>query len=106
MVHDAWTGDIRTFSIIAEKTGSVLFYSPEDVSESSSSLVKLKSTFKDVGASIQYGARVYDKNDRFLGIVDYPVTDTLTGEVKEFKVRTESPGKPLFNLKPDAPTER
>lgn len=38
---------------------------------------------------IQYGAEVVDKNERSIGVVDYLVRNTYTGEISKFKVKTE-----------------
>lgn len=72
-----------------EQTDTVLFYSPEDVSETSENHIKLKVALGEVNQSIQFGAKVFDKNHQFIGTVDYPVSDSFTGEVKKFKVKTE-----------------
>jgi len=38
---------------------------------------------------IQYGAEVVDKNEKPIGVVDYLVRNTYTGEISKFKVKTE-----------------
>jgi hypothetical protein len=45
---------------------------------------------------IQYGAEVLDKDEKVLGMVDYIVRDTYTGEISKFKVRTELAEADLF----------
>jgi sporulation protein YlmC with PRC-barrel domain len=37
---------------------------------------------------VKFGAAVMDKDGKVLGTVDYPVRDTLTGEIRSFKVKT------------------
>ena len=99
IVHDTWTGEIRKFSVSEEKGDTVLFYSPEDVSESNNDLIKLKIAFGEANLSIQYGAKVFDKNNKLLGTVDYPVSNSLTGEVEKFKVKAEPADEALvFSL--------
>jgi len=45
---------------------------------------------------IEYGAQVLDRNDRVLGMVDYIIRNTLTGEISKFKVSTELVDADLF----------
>jgi hypothetical protein len=73
-----------------------LFYSPEDVSEATEVTVKLKVEFGEVNPAIQFGAKVFDKNNQLIGTVDYPVKNSLTGEVKKIKVKTESEDEDLM----------
>jgi sporulation protein YlmC with PRC-barrel domain len=90
IIRDSWTGEIRKFSVSSQQTDIVLFYSPADVSESSEARIKLKMAVEEFNREIQFGAKVFDKNGKLIGIVDYPVLDSLTGEVKRFKVKTDS----------------
>ena len=96
VIKDSWTGDISKFSVKTDLADSDLFYSPADVSQTSDNKVKLKAGFGEVNLSIQFGARVLDKNNQFIGTIDYPVSDPLTGDVKKFKVKTESGEGPLL----------
>ena len=45
---------------------------------------------------IEHGAEVIDKNGKRLGTVDYPVRDTLTGEIRSFEVNTPHTDTDLF----------
>jgi hypothetical protein len=38
---------------------------------------------------VEYGAEVFDKNDKLLGTVNYIVKDAWTGETSGFKVSSE-----------------
>jgi sporulation protein YlmC with PRC-barrel domain len=99
IVRDSWTGEVTKFSVSSEQADWVLFYSPQDISESTETRIKLKIALGDVNSAIQYGAKVFDKNNRLVGTVVYPISDSLTGEVKKFQVKTE-PDKEnlLFSL--------
>jgi hypothetical protein len=90
VVRDSWTGDIRKFSVKTQLADTDLFYSIGDVSEASETKVKLKIAFGEVNTSIRFGAKVFDKNNKYLGTVDYSISDSFTGEVKKFRVKTES----------------
>ena len=89
VVRDSWTGEIKKFGCREGNLENTLFYSPEDVDVAASDHVKLKIAFSETNASVQYGARVYDKNRKFIGTVNYLVNDSLTGEIKSFKVETD-----------------
>ncbi len=45
---------------------------------------------------LEYGAQVIDKNGKKLGMIDYIVRDTYTGDIKKFKVNTELVETDLF----------
>lgn len=49
---------------------------------------------------ITYGTEVQDKDGTVLGIVNYVVRDSWTGEIRKFTVWREIPGTNLF-LTPD-----
>ena len=49
---------------------------------------------------IEFNAAVVDRNGKKLGIVDYIVRDTWSGEVRKFRVRRKDPDKDLF-ISPD-----
>jgi hypothetical protein len=38
---------------------------------------------------IEYGAKVVDKDERLIGVVDYRMRDAYTGALKKFRVKTE-----------------
>jgi sporulation protein YlmC with PRC-barrel domain len=97
VLRDTWSGDIRKFDVSSELTDSVLFYSVEDVAEASDTEIKLKIAFGEANLlGIQYGAKVIDKNGKAVGTVDYPVSDSLTGEIKKFKVSTDGTEEASF----------
>jgi sporulation protein YlmC with PRC-barrel domain len=96
VLRDSWTGEISKFSVAAEGSESVVFYSPEDISESSDSLVRLKKASEDQSTAVEFGARVFDKNGELIGTVDYLIRDPLSGEVKRFKVKTGSALEAVF----------
>ena len=97
VLRDTWTGDIRKFNVRSELANGDLFYSIDDVAEASDKEVRLKIAFGEANLTgIQYGATVIDKNGKVLGTVDYPVSDTLTGEIKKFKVSTETADNDAF----------
>ena len=45
IIRDAYTGDIKKFKVSTELVETDLFYSPQDVLESSATQVKVKETF-------------------------------------------------------------
>ena len=49
---------------------------------------------------IQHGAEVTDKNGKVLGMVDYVIRDTWTGEIRKFMVWRKAPNRDL-SLSPD-----
>ncbi|MDD5703192.1 MAG: hypothetical protein PHU23_14235, partial [Dehalococcoidales bacterium] len=89
IVRDSWTGEIRKFGVTTEPEGTVLFYSPQDVAEIKDTGIKLKIVFGEANVSVQYGSEVFDKNGIFIGTVNYLVSDSLTGAIKSFKVKTD-----------------
>ena len=94
---DTYSGEISKFTVSTQLADEDLFYSPEHVLEATAKKVKLKIAFEQSGLmSIQYGAEVIDKNGKVLGTVDYPVTDTFTGEITKFKVNTKLSDQGLF----------
>ena len=96
VLRDSWTGDISKFSVVAEGSEAVIFYSIEDVSEASESLVRLKASTEEQKTAVEFGAKVIDKNGELIGTVDYLVRDPLSGEVKRFKVKTGSALEAVF----------
>jgi sporulation protein YlmC with PRC-barrel domain len=90
ILRDTWTSEITKFSVKTELVETDLFYSPGEVSETSETRVKLNVALGEVNSSIQYGAKVFDKNHQYIGTVDYAINDSLTGEIKKFKVKTKS----------------
>jgi len=94
---DTYSGEISKFTVSTQLADADLFYSPEHVLEATAKKVKLKIAFEQSGLmGIQYGAEVIDKNGKVLGTVDYPVTDTFTGEITKFKVNTKLSDQGLF----------
>jgi sporulation protein YlmC with PRC-barrel domain len=94
---DTYSGEISKFTVSTQLADEDLFYSPEHVLEATAKKVKLKIAFEQSGLmGIQYGAEVIDKNGKVLGTVDYPVTDTFTGEITKFKVNTKLSDQGLF----------
>ena len=87
VIRDTYTTEIRKFTVSTDMTDVDLFFSPEEVHEATTKTVKLEVAL-DEGKSLEvkYGAEVVDKNGKMLGTVDYPVRDTLTGEIRSFKV--------------------
>ena len=73
VVVDSWTGQISKFGVRTDSLESTVFYSPEDVEESTADWVKLKISLSEVKLPVQYGARVFDKNGVLLGKVNYLV---------------------------------
>ena len=97
VIRDTYTAEIKRFSVSTDITDTGLFFSPEEVAEVSSSTVKLGIAFDEGRAlEVKYGAEVVDNNGKVLGTVDYPVRDVLTGEVKNFKVKTAETDADLF----------
>jgi sporulation protein YlmC with PRC-barrel domain len=97
VLRDIWTGDITKFGVSSELSNADLFYSVEDIANISRKEVKLKVAFGESSPmGIQYGAKVTDRNGKKLGTVDYPVSDTLTGEIKKFKVSTATADDDVF----------
>jgi sporulation protein YlmC with PRC-barrel domain len=45
---------------------------------------------------IKYGAEVLDKSGKALGVVDYLIRNTYTGEISKFKVKTGLAEADLF----------
>lgn len=44
---------------------------------------------------LEYGAKVVDKNNKLLGIVDYLISDTWSGEIRKFMVYRKASQKDL-----------
>jgi sporulation protein YlmC with PRC-barrel domain len=97
VIRDTYTTEIRKFTVSTDITDADLFFSPEEVQESTTKTVKLRIAL-DEGESLEvkFGAEVVDKDDKLLGTVDYPVRDTLTGEIRSFKVNTPHTDTDLF----------
>jgi sporulation protein YlmC with PRC-barrel domain len=90
VVRDTWTGDIKKFSVSTELADTDLFYSAGEVAEATGEEVRLRIAFGEANyMGIQYGAKVTDRNGKEIGTVDYPVSDSLTGEITKFKVSTD-----------------
>lgn len=97
VVRDTYSGDISKFTVSTNLADMDLFYSPEHVLEADEKIVKLNVAFEKPNLmGIQYGAEVIDKNGELLGTVDYPIADTLTGEITKFKVATQKTEEDLF----------
>jgi hypothetical protein len=48
---------------------------------------------------IEYGAKVVDKDGRFIGTVDYRIRDSYTGALRKFRVKTELKDlEPFFSV--------
>ena len=97
VIRDTYTTEIRKFTVSTDITDTNLFFSPEEVHESTTNTVKLRIAL-DEGESLEvkFGAEVVDKDDKLLGTVDYPVRDTLTGEIRSFKVNMPHTDTDLF----------
>lgn len=97
VIRDTFTTEIKKFTVSTEITDTGLFFSPEEVQEVTATAVKLGIAL-DEGETLEvkYGAEVVDKDGRVLGTVDYPVRDTLTGEIRSFKVNTPRTDADLF----------
>ena len=89
VIRDTFTTEIKRFTVSTDITDTGLFFSPEEVQEVTSTTVKLGIAYdKGEALEVKYGAEVVDKDEKVLGIVDYPVRDILTGEIRSFKVKT------------------
>jgi sporulation protein YlmC with PRC-barrel domain len=97
VIRDTYTTEITKFTVSTDLTDADLFFSPDEVHEATATTVKLRIAL-DEGKSLEvkYGAEVLDKDGRLLGTVDYPVRDTLTGEIRSFKVNTPHTDTALF----------
>lgn len=97
VIRDTYTTEITKFTVSTDMADADLFFSPEEVQETTTTTVKLKIAL-DEGESLEvkYGAEVIDKDGKVLGTVDYPVRDTLTGEVRSFKVNIPRTTTALF----------
>jgi sporulation protein YlmC with PRC-barrel domain len=97
VIRDTYTTEIRKFTVSTDITDTNLFFSPDEVQEATTKTVKLRIAL-DEGESLEvkFGAEVVDKNDKLLGTVDYPVRDTLTGEIRSFKVNMPQTDTDLF----------
>jgi sporulation protein YlmC with PRC-barrel domain len=90
VIRDTFTTEIKQFTVSTDITDTGLFFSPEEVQEATSKTVKLGIALDEGEAlEVKYGAEVVDKDGKFLGTVDYPVRDALTGEIRSFKVKTQ-----------------
>jgi sporulation protein YlmC with PRC-barrel domain len=91
VVLDKWSGEIVKFKVNTGKEVTDLLISPEDVSEATPRKVKLKVAMDEPQPQmgVEYGAEVFDKNDKLLGTVNYIVKDAWTGETSGFKVSSE-----------------
>jgi sporulation protein YlmC with PRC-barrel domain len=91
VVLDKWSGEIVKFKVNTGKGETDLLISPEDVSEATPGKVKLKVAMDEPQPQmgVEYGAEVFDKNDKLLGTVNYIVNDAWTGEASGFKVSSE-----------------
>jgi len=99
VIRDSWTGEIKKFVVNTDVTEDELFYSPDDVGEATENRVVLKIVFSKLDSGrIPFGAIVVDRDDKFVGKVDYPITSSLTGNVEKFKVRTEEDKELFFSL--------
>jgi sporulation protein YlmC with PRC-barrel domain len=90
VIRDSYTSEIKKFTVNTDITDTDLFFSPKEVEEAAPDKVVLSISY-DEGASqeVTFGAEVVDKDDKSLGTVDYMVRDTLSGNIKSFKVKTE-----------------
>jgi sporulation protein YlmC with PRC-barrel domain len=97
VIRDTYTTEITKFTVSTDLTDADLFFSPDEVHEATATTVKLRIAL-DEGKSLEvkYGAEILDKDGRLLGTVDYPVRDTLTGEIRGFKVNTPHTDTALF----------
>jgi sporulation protein YlmC with PRC-barrel domain len=97
VMRDTWTGDVSKFSVSTELADADLFYGVEDVAEASGTEIKLKIAFGETEhQQVQYGAKVTDRDGKEIGTVDYTVTDSLTGEIKKFRVSTPTADEDIF----------
>jgi len=97
VIRDTYTTEIKKFTVSTDITDADLFFSPEEVDEATGTMVKLGIAFdKGEALEVKFGAEVIDKDGKILGTVDYPVRDTLTGEIRSFKVKTPRTDTDLF----------
>jgi len=102
VIRDTFTTEIKRFTVSTDITDADLFFSPEEVREATSTTVKLGVALDEGEAlEVKYGAEVVDKDGKFLGTIDYPVRDTLTGEIRSFKVNTQLAEADLFFSRED-----
>ena len=92
VVLDKWSGEITKFKVNTGKGETDLLISPEDVSEATPSKVKLKVAMDEPQPQmgVEYGAEVFDKNEKLIGKVDYIARDAWTGGTSGFKVSWET----------------
>ena len=97
VILDTYSGEIRKFTVTPDSKDADLFFSPEEVHETTDTTIKLDVALSDTESmEVKYGAEVVDKNGRKLGTVDYPIRDTLTGEIRSFKVKTPDAASDLI----------
>ncbi len=98
IVLDKWSGEITKFKVNTGKGETDLLISPGDVLEATPSKIKLNVAMDEPHPQmgVQYGAKVFDKNDALIGEVDYIVSDAWTGEVSGFKVSIKKSKTDLF----------
>ena len=89
VIRDAYSTEIKKFTVATDSADVDLFFSPEEVHETTDTAIKLDVALSETESmEVNYGAEVVDKKGRRLGTVDYPIRDTLTGEIRSFKVKT------------------
>jgi sporulation protein YlmC with PRC-barrel domain len=90
---DKWSGEITKFKVNTGKDEADLLISPEDVLKATPREIELKVDIDEPKPQmgVEYGAEVFDKNERLLGTVDYIVNDAWTGEISGFKVSLKKP---------------
>ncbi len=88
IILDKWSGEITKFKVSLGKNKVELLISPEDVAEATPDEVKLKVAIAETQprTEVEYGARVVDKNDKYIGKVNYIAKDAWTGESGKFKI--------------------
>jgi sporulation protein YlmC with PRC-barrel domain len=97
VMRDTWTGDVSKFSVSTELADADLFYAVEDVAEADDKEVKLNITYGESdNEAVQFGARVIDPDGRELGTIDYLVSDSLTGEITKFRIKTGTAEESIF----------
>jgi sporulation protein YlmC with PRC-barrel domain len=91
VVLDKWSGEIAKFKVNTGRGETDLLISPEDVSKATPGEVKLKIDMDkpQPQMEVEYGAEVYDKNEKLIGKIDYIARDAWTGEVGKFKVSSK-----------------
>lgn len=91
IVLDKWSGEIAKFKVNTGRGETDLLISPEDVLKATPDEVRLKIDIDkpQPHIEVEYGAEVYDKNEKLLGTVDYIARDAWTGEVGKFKVSSK-----------------